>query len=370
MKLLQLYKPYYSDKEKNHIIKTLNSKFLSKGKISEQFEKKLIKFIKSNYLITTNSCTSGINAVLNSLNLKQGDEVITTLLTYISTIHSLYNLGLKIKFIDISNDDLSINLIELKKNITKKTKLILINHYGGIPSRVDKVIKICKNKNIHIVEDAATALGAKISGKPIGSFSGSTSIFSLQSNKIITTGEGGIISTDNLKLFNKIKLKVFNGFFKHKVVDHGFKYNFNDLMASLGLAQLKKINKIIKYREKLRKIYDINLKPLVDKGYISIYKKQSDIKCSQYIYYIIVRAKQPKKTRDRLINYLKKRNIECRIHYLTADQTKFYKNKLNFKNIKNSIFISKNILSIPFNNYLKKKDANYISKQISSFFLN
>ena len=118
MKLLQLYKPYYSDYEKSHIIKALDSRWLSKGRISEQFEKKLIKFIKSNYLITANSCTSGINAVLNSFNLKRGDEVITTLLTYISTIHSLYNLGLKIKFVDINNDDLSINLIELQKNIT------------------------------------------------------------------------------------------------------------------------------------------------------------------------------------------------------------------------------------------------------------
>ena len=119
---------------------------------------KLKKKLKTNNAIAVNSCTSGINAVLNSLNLNKGDEVITTLLTFISTIHSLYNLGLKIRFVDIDRKNFSMNCELLKKKISKKTKLVLVNHYGGIPSNIQKIIGICKKNKISVLEDAATVL--------------------------------------------------------------------------------------------------------------------------------------------------------------------------------------------------------------------
>ena len=166
------------------------------------------------------------------------------------------------------------NVNELKKNISKKTKLVLVNHYGGIPSDTKKIIQVCKKRKIFVLEDAATALGAKLGKNYIGSFNNVTTVFSLQANKIITTGEGGIISTSNKNLAKKLRERSLNGFKKDDVVNHGFKYNFSDINASLGLIQLKKLKSFINYRSKLRLIYDKNLKILEKKNFISLYKKQ------------------------------------------------------------------------------------------------
>jgi len=367
MKNIVIYKSKFDNEEFKLALKTLKSGWISRGKITEKFEKKLKSKIHSRNVITVNSCTSGINLVLESLNLKPGDEVITTLLTYISTIHSLYKLKLKIKFIDINKEDFSMNLEKLKKNISKKTKLVLVNHYGGIPSDTKKIFQICKKKKIFVLEDAATVFGARLGKNYIGSFDYPTAVFSLQANKIITTGEGGIISTQNKNFANKLRERSFNGFSNGNVINHGFKYNFSDIHASIGLAQLKKLKTFMNYRSKLRSIYDKELNILEKKNFISLYRKQKNKTISEYIYTIVI--KDQKFSRKKLIKFLGKYKIPTRVHYLTANETNFYKNKYKYKNISNSIFISKNILSLPFHSSLKIKEVLYICKIIKKFFI-
>lgn len=367
MRNIELYKPDFDKKEIKSVSKILNSGWITNGLITKKFEKKIQIKLKVKNAIAVNSCTSGINVVLSCFNLKKGDEVITTLVTFISTIHTLFYLGLKIKFIDIDKKNLSMDLNQLKKNISKKTKLVLVNHYGGIPSNIEEIISICKKNNIYLLEDAATAFGAKFNNKFIGSFNYSTSIFSFQANKIITTGEGGVITTNNDTLAKEIRKKIFNGFFNNDIVCHGFKYNFTDIQASLGLIQLSKLNKFIRYRTKLRLLYDQELKILEKKNLISLYKKDKNIHCSEYIYTIVINDKYGFK-RQKLINFLKKNYIQTRIHYTTANMTKFYKKKISYKNINNSIYVSKNILSLPFHNSLKKKDIKRICGCIKKFF--
>ena len=139
MKFLETYRPIVGNEEINLVSKVARSRWISAGKLTKEFEKKIAKKIGAKNVIAVNSCTSGIDTILNVLNLKKGDEVITTLLTYISTINNIYNHGLKIKFIDVNIEDYTISLDELKKNITNKTRLILVNHFSGIPSRIDKI---------------------------------------------------------------------------------------------------------------------------------------------------------------------------------------------------------------------------------------
>lgn len=368
MQQIQTYKPFFDNDELKKVNSTLRSGWIANGKITENFENKIKKKLKTNNAIAVNSCTSGINAVLNSLNLNKGDEVITTLLTFISTIHSLYSLGLKIRFVDIDRKNFSMNCELLKKKISKKTKLVLVNHYGGIPSNIKKIIGICKKNKISVLEDAATVFGAKIKKRYIGSYDYSTTVFSFQANKIMTTGEGGIITTKNNFLGKKIRKKIFNGFQKDNVVSHGFKYNFTDIQASIGIIQLNKLNKIINYRKKLRLLYNKELSNLEKKNYISLYKENKDISPSEYIYTILINEKKCGPVRNKLVNFLNKKNIHTRVHYLTADKTEFYKKKLNYRNLPNSLFVSRNILSIPFHNSLKPKNIKYISNCIRKFF--
>lgn len=380
MKQINISETYTDNQEIRSIIKVIKSGWLTSGKVTKNFEDKVAKYLKSKNVIAVNSCTNGILVALKALGLKQGDEVITSPFTFISTINTLYQLGLKIKFIDINIDNFNIDLHQINKKISKKTKCILITHYGGNPFDIRKLSKI-KNKNIKIIEDAATALGAKINSKKIGSFNNSVSVFSLYANKIITTGEGGLISTSNNKLADRIRNLVNIGITKspwirsknkishtYDLLEPGYKFNFTDLQASIGMVQIKKLNNIIRYRKRLRKIYDQNFNNLVKEKYIKIFKIKKDFHSSEYIYTILIIKNKKKYSRDNLIKFLKDHKINTTVHYIPPFELKFYKKRFNKKNFSNTNYVFKNILSLPFHNNLKNKDIKYITEKIYLFF--
>ena len=278
-KLIKLSEPVLGKKEITAVSKVIKSGWLTAGPITKKFEEIVKKKINSQNIIAVNSCTSGINAVLHALDLKPGDEVITTPMTFISTISNLYNYGLKIKFVDISKNDYTINFEQLKKKITNKTKCILITHYGGYPTDIRKIIPITKKKKIYLIEDAATAFGSKIINKYVGSFKETITIFSFYANKIITSGgEGGIISLQNKNLSEKIRKYVSLGIDKtpwarnigknhhtYDVIYPGFKYNISDLHSAVGIEQVRRLDQLINGRKKIKKIYFTNLEILKKK---------------------------------------------------------------------------------------------------------
>tara|TARA_B100000029_G_scaffold514198_1_gene616091 strand:+ start:3 stop:1091 length:1089 start_codon:yes stop_codon:yes gene_type:complete len=359
----------------------MKSGWLTSGNVTLKFENEVRKTLKVKNAIAVNSCTNGIFAALHALGLKKNDEVITTPLTFVSTIHNLFNFGLKIKLVDINLDDFSLSAKILEKNISSKTKCVLITHYGGIPANIKEIIKICKRKNIKVIEDAATAFGAKLNNKNIGSFNNSIAVFSFYANKIITTGEGGVITLNNNRIAKKIRNLISCGIDKdpwqrslakkswfYKVPIYGFKYNFTDLQASIGLEQIKKLKKIQHYRRQLRKLYDKELKPLYDNQIlIKNYKNKKSV-YSEYIYTLLINENYTNLKRDNLIMFLKQKNINCTVHYIPANKHLFYKYKFNNFKLTNSDYVFNNILSIPFHNNISKKDAVYIAREIKKFF--
>lgn len=380
MKEIKISETYTNNKEVNAVTKVIKSGWLTSGQITNYFENKVAKYLNSKNVIAVNSCTNGIFATLKALDLKKGDEVITSPYTFISTINTLYQLDLKIIFADISMDDYNIDFDQIKKKITKKTKCILITHFGGNPFDITKLSKI-KNKKIKIVEDAATALGAEIYKKKIGSYSNSVSIFSLYANKIITTGEGGLISTADKKLAKRIRNLVNIGISKtpwvrtknkipylYDLIEPGYKFNFTDLQASMGIEQLKKLDQIITYRKKIRSLYDKELNNLVKQEFIKILKINKNFKGSEYIYTILINKNKNKKLRDNLIKFLKRNKINTSVHYIPLFELGFYKNKFNKRNFPNTNYVYKNIISLPFHNNLKLKEVKYITKVINNFF--
>ena len=380
-KKIKFFIPSINEKEINNVKNVLKSGWLTNGKKTIEFEKKIKKFIGSNYAIAVNSCTNGIFAVLHALNFKKGDEIITTPMTFVSTIHNLYSYGLNIKLVDINLDDLSFDENILKKSITKKTKGILINHYGGMPTNTKNIIQISKKYKIKLIEDAATVFGAKINNQMIGSNPDIVSVFSFYSNKVITTGEGGVITTCNRKIAEKLKVLISCGISKtpwqrskgksglnwrYEVNSLGFKFNFTDLQASIGIEQLKKIQSILKYRKILRKYYFQYLKNLEKKGCIKVFRNKKNISFSEYIFPIIL--KRNKNFRDNLISFLNKNNINTSVHYIPANKHKFYKKVIRKYDLKRSDYAFDNLISLPFHNYLSKSDIKYISKKIEQFF--
>tara|TARA_E500000178_G_C17038979_1_gene765414 strand:- start:9912 stop:11063 length:1152 start_codon:yes stop_codon:yes gene_type:complete len=380
MKNIKLSEPLIDNFEIDAITKVMKSGWLTSGKITQIFEKKVSKYLKVKRVLAVNSCTNGIFATIKAMNLKKGDEVITSPFTFISTINSLYQCGLKIKFADINLTDFNIDTQDLKKKISKKTKCVLITHYGGIPCNLDQIYKLC-GKKINIIEDAATALGAEYRKKKVGSFKRSVSVFSLYANKIITTGEGGLIATNNENLARKIKILISIGIdkspwkrtneklsYRYDLRRPGYKFNFTDIQASIGISQMKKLDKIIKRRIEIRGRYNKYLKNLVHKNHISLYSGSNDKKSAEYIYTILI--KNNKFKRDNLIKFLKKHKIDSTVHYIPAQYLNFYKRIFSKKNLKNTNQVFRNVISIPFHNKLTNGQIKYVSKKIISFFNN
>ena len=199
-KIINIAKPFFDHKESNSILKVLKSGWITSGKITIKLEKLISKNFRTKYVVATNSCTSGILASLVALNAKKNDEVITPALTYVSTIQTLINLGLKVKFCDIDPYTLNIDCEKLKKLISKKTKFIIPVNNNGIPCDIENILKIIKKRKIKIILDAATSIGSKIHKKYIYNNKDLITIFSLHGNKIIASGEGGLICLINKSL--------------------------------------------------------------------------------------------------------------------------------------------------------------------------
>ncbi len=382
MKLINTFEPYLGSEEINSVQKVIKSGWLTSGQVTSKFEKKIKEYLKCNNALAVNSCTSGINSALHAFGLKAGDEIITSPFTFVSVINNLYHLKLNIKLVDIDLNTYMFDIAKLKKTITKKTKCIIVTHYAGTPFDMEKVLDILKKNKISIIEDAATALGAKYKKKYVGDNNyGSVTIFSLYANKIITAGEGGIITCKNDKLAKKLRIINSCGIdrdpwlrkknamqYQYQVTAPGFKYNFTDIQSAIGIEQLKKIEKIIKYREILKKIYINELKTLIEDGILKLQKINSDQRSALYIFTVLLNKNKTDKNRDDLIKWLKYKNINTSVHYIPAHKHKFYKKIFKNFDLKNTDYIYDNIISLPMHNNLNKKDIKYISTEIKRFF--
>ena len=261
MKKIVFSRPFLNNKEILSVNKVLRSGWITSGKLTKKFEGLVQKKIQCKYALAVNSCTSGIFASIIACGIKSGDEVVTSAFTYVSTINTLHQLNLNIKLCDINLEDYSLDIKHLERIISKKTKLIIITHYGGVPTDTKKIRDLCYKYKIFLIQDAATTLGAKVYKKHVGSEKNIISVFSLYANKIITSGEGGIITTDKLDIYKKLKKITYCGIDRipwsrskikksswfYKVDLPGYKFNYTDLQSAIAIPQLNKLKSIIKH---------------------------------------------------------------------------------------------------------------------------
>ena len=263
-----LFYPYISKKSANNIKKKLQGRWIGQGPMVDKFEKKFqLIFGKKNPSVATGSGTDSLHLAYILAGLKKGDEVITPVFTCTATNIPLLYIGVKIKFADIDPNTMNISVKSIKELITKKTKAIIVVHYGGLPCDMDEIQKLASKYKIPIIEDAAHALGAMYNKKPIGSISDFTT-FSFQAIKHFTTGDGGMLTIKNKKLIAKAKRirwfgidreKKQSGTWANDVTEIGYKYQMTDISATLGYDSLLEFKKILKHRRKIYKIYLNNL---------------------------------------------------------------------------------------------------------------
>ncbi len=384
-KFIKFGKPCILKSEARIVSKLIDTDWIGTGPQVLQFEKDFSKYKKTKYSLALNSCTAGLHLTLKSLSFKYGSEIITTPMTFCSTINSIIMSGYKPVLVDIRMDNFNIDERKIEQKITSKTKAILVVHFNGVPCHMDIIKKIAKKYNLQIIEDCAHAIETKYKGLHVGNF-GVAGNFSFYANKNITTGEGGMLITKDKKLHDKIKILRLHGMSKdawkrytpdmvketkkymhYDVTQVGYKYNMIDLEAVLGISQLNRINSMHQKRKKIYNFYKNNFKNLP-----VLFQDSRDYSYTQayHLFFMIFDKTKTKKKRDDLINFLNKNGIGASVHYRSITEMTIYKKKFNYKNsdFPNSYYVGQNTISLPLYPDLKKTDQNYIIKKVGEFF--
>ena len=254
---IPLSKPDITQSEKKAVLEVLNTSHLSLGKKHIEFQDKVADFVGSKYAVAVNSGTSGLHLIIRALGIGRGDEVITAPFSFIASSNAILYEGAKPVFIDIDKNTSNIDVSKIEEKITPKTKAILAVDVFSHPADWDALGKIAKKHNLFLIEDSAEALGSEYKGKKCGSF-GDAAIFAFYPNKQITTGEGGMIITNNKNIADMCKSmanqgrKVENG----KWLEHirlGYNYRLDEMSCALGIAQIARIDEILKKRSQVAK---------------------------------------------------------------------------------------------------------------------
>ena len=358
-----LYEPVTGRDEKKFVNDCLDSNWISsKGKYIKKFEKKFSNFVKIKYSITVSNGTAALHLALLALDLKKDDEVIVPTFTYIAPVNAIKYIGAKVKFIDSKLNTWQIDETKLEKIITKKTKAIIVPHLYGQVSEIKKISKISKKKKIFLVEDCAEAFGCYYEKKHLGIF-GDISTFSFFGSKTITTGEGGMVVTNNKKLADKVfKLKmvgvVKNRYYWHDII--GYNYRMTNICAAIGLGQLNKAKSILAKKRDVFRNYNFFLKN-VD---LQINK---EIKNTRSSYWLINIFLANKKLRDGLAKYLKKNKIETRNTFNLVHKMPMYFKKDQKNLFPNAQILSNTGLSLPSGPNLSKLEIRKISFLIKNY---
>jgi dTDP-4-amino-4,6-dideoxygalactose transaminase len=360
----------FSDKELEIVKKIIKSGWLAHGEYSKKFEDEIVKFTGAKYCTLVSSCTAALHLACLSLDLKKGDEVLVPAMTHTATSHAVEYTGAKAIFVDVNFITGNIDIEEIKKKITKKTRALIIVHMAGKSCELDKILKICKKNNIKLIEDCAHALGTTFKQKHVGNF-GLAGCFSFYPTKQITTGEGGALITNDSKIYKKVKILKSFGIDKdlsqrkkpgeYNVNLLGYNYRMTDFQAALGYCQM------IKYKKNLQKRRNIA------KQYINLLKKNKNIILPSYssedsffIFQILFKNKNKK---NQIMKKFKLYKIGFSVHYERAlPNMIYYKKKYNFgkKEFISSKNYGKQIISLPVYPDLKKKEIVKICGLINS----
>jgi dTDP-4-amino-4,6-dideoxygalactose transaminase len=332
------------------------------GKFINIFEKKFSKYMGVRYCVSTNNGTDALILCLKSLGIGKGDEVITVCNTFYATVGAIVAVGAKPVFCD-TDSRYQINILEIEKRITKRTKAILPVHWAGASPDMLKIKRIAKKNNIYLIEDACMGIGAKINNKSPGTF-GDVSAVSMHPLKSLNVmGDGGAVITNSKKIYDWIRCYRNHGMINRDNINFwGVNNRMQPLQAIVAMHGLKKINKVIKIRNANAKYLDKKLLTLNKFITLPIRPKQY---LETFALYMIVCKK-----RNKLKNFLEKNNIEVKIHYPKPLHIQKASNIFGYKKGDFPIaeFQSRGLITIPIHQFLNKKDMDYIYNKIKDFY--
>jgi len=364
---LPFSKPSIGPEEINEVVDSLKSGWITTGPKVQIFESNFARYFQSPHAVAVNSATSGLHIAYLAAGLQPGDEVITTPLTFVSTLSMLLAAGIKPVLSDIDLGTLNIDPGQIEKKITRKTRAIVPVHFAGLPCDLDRIWAIARKHKLKVIEDAAHALGTEYKGKKIGAAS-DAAVFSFHPIKNITTGEGGMITTPHKKWAEELTLLRFHGMSKsawkrysksgsplYEIERLGYKYNMLDLQAALGIHQLKKLKTFNQIRARYAGIYHQKLS-----AYPEIILPQAPAfshKHSWHLFVILLNTDRMTIDRNDLIQKLLEGNIGTGIHFTAVHRHRYYRKVLDLKySLPHADFVSSRILSLPLYPRMTEQD--------------
>lgn len=365
MKEYPIAKPYITKEEEKQVLSVLRSGSLSLGAKYKEFEEKFAKKIGVKYACAVSSGTAGLHLAMIAAGIGKDDEVITSPFSFIASANCILYVGARPVFIDIDPIIYNIDPKKIEQKITKKTKAILVVHIFGQAADMGPILKIAKKYKLKIIEDACESICSTYKGRKVGTF-GESAIFAFYPNKQMTTGEGGIIATDNKKIY-KLCCSLRNQGRAENMqwLDHqylGYNYRIDEMSAAVGLAQLEKLDFMIRQRQKIAKWYNKYLAP--HKDFIQIPQTAKNNTHTWFVY--VVKLLNKKISRNEIINLLNKQGISSKPYLPSIHLFDFYKKKYGYQ--KGDFPISEEIsdyaLALPFYIGLKEKEIEYIVNKL------
>lgn len=361
MKKLPWWEPRIGQKERILVEKVLKSNFLNDGKFTTLFENKVANLVGSKYAIAVTSATIAMYLSLKALKVGYGDEVVVPDMTFIATANAVEMCGAKAILVDINPATLTISTETIKNAITKKTKAIIPVHVSGRAADMDAILKIAREFNLSVVEDAAEAFMSKYKGRFLGTY-GDTGCFSFSPPKIITTGQGGIIVTNNTKIYQSLKELKDQGRpnrgtggddIHHSI---GFNFKFTNLQAAVGLGQLSYLRKRMQRMRRINSLYRRYLKDVKGIKVFDVNLKQGELPLWTDVLV---------EERNALDKFLKERDVYCRRFWFPIHTQKPY--RLVDKNFSNSTELSPKALWLPSAFTMTDEDVKYVATLIKGF---
>lgn len=362
---LPFSRPTIDDNAINEVIDSLKSGWITTGPKVSKFEEMLRQYFDSPNAITVTSATAGLYIVLQALSFDPGDEIITTPMTFVSTINVIVMNNLKPVLVDINLEDYNIDVSKIEEKITNRTRAIMPVHFAGFSVDLDPVYALARKYNLRVIEDAAHAIGSYYKGRKIGTF-GDIQVFSFHPNKNITTGEGGCIITRDDELSKKLVLLRFHGMDReawnrfgklgsqyYEILMPGHKFNMMDIQAALGIHQLPKVDEFNMRRNVLAQRYLDTLK-----GVKILKLPKNEQGHAWHLFAPLVNDNK----RDKLMTSLKELNIGTGLHYQPVHLFQYYKQEFGWTNgtFPNAEQVGSSILSLPLFPLLQEEQQDIV----------
>jgi perosamine synthetase len=374
------HKPAIGEDEIQSVVETLRSGWLTTGHKVKRFEEDFAKYVGAKHAVAVNSGTAALHLALDAVGIKEGDEVIVPTMTFTATAEVVLYFKAKPVLVDCQRDTFNLDPTKIEAAITPKTKAIIPVHMAGQPCDMDEIMNIAREHDLRVIEDAAHSLPASNHGHVVGTI-GDITCFSFYATKTITTGEGGMATTEISEWAQRMRMMSLHGIshdawkrytkegsWYYEVVSPGFKYNLTDIAAAIGIEQLKKCDQFWKARQRIATIYE---KAFADIEEIQIPRCRKDVQHAWHLFVIQLNLEHLKINRGQFIEALREKEIGTSVHFIPLHLHPYYRDKFGYKpgDFPNASAAFERIVSLPIYPKMTEGDVERVVKAVRKIVL-